>query len=108
LHTQCKYAQLQLSDLLSITKTATWIILKKARYLDGPFKCLFDGIANNILYQRVVSELANHETEFNFYKGEKTYPKKRNNPSIKLYKKISDIKKSLRSITIPTNRCHQK
>ena len=62
-------------------------------------------LANDIIVQRVVSELANHETEFNFYKGEKLIHKKEQHLQLSYYKKIGDVIKKYQDVVIfgPTN-----
>jgi hypothetical protein len=57
-------------------------------------------LANDIIVQRVVSELANHETEFNFYKGEKLIHKKEQHLQLSYYKKIGDIIKKYQDVVI--------
>ena len=62
-------------------------------------------LANDIIVQRVVSELANHETEFNFYKGEKLIHKKEQHLQLSYYNKIGDIIKKYQDVILfgPTN-----
>jgi hypothetical protein len=57
-------------------------------------------LANDIIVQRVVSELANHESEFNFYKGEKLIHKKEQHLQLSYYKKISDIIKKYQEVVL--------
>ena len=57
-------------------------------------------LANDIIVQKVVSELANHETEFNFYKGEKLIHKKEQHLQLRYYKKISDIIKNYQDVVL--------
>jgi hypothetical protein len=57
-------------------------------------------LANDIIVQRVVSELANHETEFNFYKGEKLIHKKEQHLQLSYYKKISEIIKKYQDVVL--------
>ena len=57
-------------------------------------------LANDIIVQRVVSELANHETEFNFYKGEKLIHKKEQHLQLRYYKKIGDIIKKYQDVVL--------
>jgi hypothetical protein len=57
-------------------------------------------LANDTIVQRVVSELANHETEFNFYKGEKLIHKKEQHLQLSYYKKISDIIKKYQNVVL--------
>jgi hypothetical protein len=57
-------------------------------------------LANDIIVQRVVSELANHETEFNFYKGEKLIHKKEQHLQLSYYKKIGDIIKKYQDVVL--------
>jgi stalled ribosome rescue protein Dom34 len=62
-------------------------------------------LANDIIVQRVVSELSNNETEFNFYKGEKLIHKKEQHLQLSYYKKIGDIIKKYQDVILfgPTN-----
>ena len=57
-------------------------------------------LANDIIVQRVVSELSNHETEFNFYKGEKLIHKKEQHLQLSYYKKIGDIIKKYQEVVL--------
>lgn len=58
-----------------------------------------------IVTNRVVSELSNHNTEYNFYKGEKLIHKKEQHLQLNYYKKIGDIIKKYQSVILfgPTN-----
>ena len=57
-------------------------------------------LANEIIVQRVVSELTNHETEFNFYKGEKLIHKKEQHLQLSYYKKIGEIIKKYQDVVL--------
>jgi hypothetical protein len=57
-------------------------------------------LANNKIVQRVVSEFANNETEFNFYKGEKLIHKKEQHLQLSYYKKIGDIIKEYQDVVL--------
>ena len=57
-------------------------------------------LANDIIVQRVVSELANPDAEFNFYKGEKLIHKKEQHLQLSYYKKISDIIKKYQEVVL--------
>ena len=57
-------------------------------------------LANDIIIQRVASELTNHETEFNFYKGEKLIHKKEQHLQLSYYKKIGDIIKKYQDVVL--------
>jgi hypothetical protein len=57
-------------------------------------------LANDIVVQRVVSELTNIDTEFNFYKGEKLVHKKEQHLQISYYKKIGDIIKKYQDVVL--------
>jgi hypothetical protein len=57
-------------------------------------------LANEIIVQKVVSELANHETEFNSYKGEKLVHKKEQHLQLSYYKKIGDVIKKYQDVVI--------
>ena len=57
-------------------------------------------LANDIIVQRVVSELANHETDFNFYKGEKLIHKKEQHLQLSYYKKIGEIIKKYQDVVL--------
>ena len=68
-------------------------------WMDHSNACLME-LANDIIVQRVVSELANNETEFNFYKGEKLTHKKEQHLQLSYYKKIGDIIKKYQDVVI--------
>jgi hypothetical protein len=57
-------------------------------------------LTNGIIVHRVVSELTNHETEFNFYKGEKLIHKKEQHLQLSYYKKIGDIIKKYQDVVL--------
>ena len=57
-------------------------------------------LANEIIVQKVVSELTNHETEFNFYKGEKLIHKKEQHLQLSYYNKIGDIIKKYQDVVL--------
>jgi len=57
-------------------------------------------LANEIIVQKVVSELTNHDTEFNFYKGEKLIHKKEQHLQLSYYKKIGDVIKKYQDVVI--------
>jgi hypothetical protein len=57
-------------------------------------------LANDIVVQRVVSELTNNDTEFNFYKGEKLVHKKEQHLQISYYKKIGEIIKKYQEVVL--------
>jgi hypothetical protein len=57
-------------------------------------------LANDIVVQKVVSELSNHETEFNYDKGEKLIHKKEQHLQLSYYKKIGDIIKKYQEVVI--------
>ncbi len=57
-------------------------------------------LANDMIIQRVVSELATQEGEFNFYKGEKLIHKKEQHLQLSYYKKISDIIKKYQDVIL--------
>ena len=57
-------------------------------------------LSNDIVVQRVVSELTNNETEFNFYKGEKLIHKKEQHLQLSYYKKIGDIIKKYQDVVL--------
>ena len=57
-------------------------------------------LANDMVIQRVVSELATKEAEFNFYKGEKLIHKKEQHLQLSYYKKISDIIKKYQDVIL--------
>lgn len=57
-------------------------------------------LTNDIIVQRIVSELANQETEFNFYKGEKLIHKKEQHLQLSYYKKIGDIIKKYQEVVL--------
>ena len=57
-------------------------------------------LTNDIIVNRVVSELTNHETEYNFYKGEKLLNKKARHQQLSFYKKIGDIIKKFQDVVL--------
>jgi len=57
-------------------------------------------LSNDIVVQRVISELTNNETEFNFYKGEKLIHKKEQHLQLRYYKKIGDIIKKYQDVLL--------
>jgi hypothetical protein len=57
-------------------------------------------LANDIIVQKVVSELTNPETEFNFYKGEKLVHKKEQHLQLSYYKKIGEIIKKYQDVVL--------
>ena len=57
-------------------------------------------LANEIIVQKVVSELTNPEAEFNFYKGEKLIHKKEQHLQLRYYKKIGDIIKKYQDVVL--------
>jgi hypothetical protein len=57
-------------------------------------------LTNGIIMHTVISELTNHETEFNFYKGEKLIHKKEQHLQLSYYKKIGDIIKKYQDVVL--------
>jgi hypothetical protein len=57
-------------------------------------------LTNGIIVHRVVSELTNNETEFNFYKGEKLIHKKEQHLQLNYYKKIGDFIKKYQDVVL--------
>jgi hypothetical protein len=57
-------------------------------------------LTNDIIVQRLVSELANPDTEFNFYKGEKLTHKKEQHLQLSYYKKIGEIIKKYQDVIL--------
>jgi len=57
-------------------------------------------LTNDIIVNRIVSELTNDETEFNFYKGEKLLNKKARHLQLSFYKKIGDIIKKYQDVLL--------
>jgi hypothetical protein len=55
---------------------------------------------NDIIVHRIVSELANHDAEFNFYKGEKLIHKKEQHLQLSYYKKIGEIIKKYQDVVL--------
>ena len=55
---------------------------------------------NDIIVHRIVSELTNHDEEFNFYKGEKLIHKKEQHLQLSYYKKIGDIIKKYQNVVL--------
>ncbi len=57
-------------------------------------------LANDIIVQRLVSELVNPDAEFNFYKGEKLTHKKEQHLQLSYYKKIGEIIKKYQDVVL--------
>jgi hypothetical protein len=57
-------------------------------------------LTNGIIVHRVVSELTNHETEFNFYKGEKLIHKKEQHLQLSYYNKLGNIIKKYQEVVL--------
>ena len=55
---------------------------------------------DTILTNCVVSELSDHESEFNFYKGEKLIHKKQHHLQLSYYKKLGDIIKKYQEVVL--------
>ena len=55
---------------------------------------------DTILTNSVVSELSDHESEFNFYKGEKLIHKKKQHLQLSYYKKLGDIIKKYQEVVL--------
>jgi hypothetical protein len=55
---------------------------------------------DKIVTNRVISELSNHEAEYNFYKGEKLIHKKEQHLQLNYYKKIGDIIKKYQDVVL--------
>jgi hypothetical protein len=55
---------------------------------------------SDIIVHRIVSELTNHDEEFNFYKGEKLIHKKEQHLQLSYYKKIGDIIKKYQNVVL--------
>jgi len=55
---------------------------------------------DTILTNSVVSELSDHESEFNFYKGEKLIHKKQRHLQLSYYKKLGDIIKKYQEVVL--------
>ena len=55
---------------------------------------------DTILTNSVVSELSDHESEFNFYKGEKLIHKKQQHLQLSYYKKLGDIIKKYQEVVL--------
>ena len=55
---------------------------------------------NDIIVHRIVSELTNHDTEFNFYKGEKLIHKKEQHLQLSYYRKLGDIIKKYQEVVL--------
>ena len=53
-----------------------------------------------IVTNSVVSELLDHDTEFNFYKGEKLIHKKKQHLQLSYYKKLGDIIKKYQEVVL--------
>jgi len=55
---------------------------------------------DTIITNSVVSELSDHESEFNFYKGEKLIHKKQQHLQLSYYKKLGDIIKKYQEVVL--------
>ena len=55
---------------------------------------------NDMIVHRIVSEFANQDAEFNFYKGEKLIHKKEQHLQLSYYKKIGDIIKKYQDVVL--------
>ena len=55
---------------------------------------------NDIIVHRIESELTNHDTEFNFYKGEKLIHKKEQHLQLSYYKTIGDFIKKYQDVVL--------
>ena len=55
---------------------------------------------DTILTNSVVSELSDHESEFNFYKGEKLIHNKEQHLQLSYYKKLGDIIKKYQEVVL--------
>jgi len=53
-----------------------------------------------IVTNRIVSELTNHEAEYNFYKGEKLIHKKEQHLQLSYYKKIGNVIKKYQDVVL--------
>jgi hypothetical protein len=53
-----------------------------------------------IVTKRIVSELTNHDAEFNFYKGEKLIHKKEQHLQLSYYKKLSNVIKKYKDVVL--------
>lgn len=94
-------SQLIGQDLISQKLIATTMdnIRKLRIWMDHSNAYLME-LANGIIAQRVVSELANHESEFNFYKGEKLIHKKEQHLQLDYYRKIGEIIKKYQNVLL--------
>jgi hypothetical protein len=69
-------------------------------YMDHSHAFLMELKNGTILTNSVVSELSDHETDFNFYKGEKLVHKKEQYLQLSYYKKLGDIIKKYQEVVL--------
>ena len=76
------------------------IIKQLGIWMDHSNAFLMELKNDTILTNCVVSELSDHESEFNFYKGEKLIHKKQQHLQLSYYKKLGDIIKKYQDVVL--------
>jgi len=76
------------------------IIKRLGIWMDHSNAFLMELKNDTILTNCVVSELSDHESEFNFYKGEKLIHKKQQHLQLSYYKKLGDIIKKYQDVVL--------
>jgi len=76
------------------------IIKQLGIWMDHSNAFLMELKNDTILTNCVVSELSDHESEFNFYKGEKLIHKKQQHLQLSYYKKLGDIIKKYQEVVL--------
>jgi len=76
------------------------IIKRLGIWMDHSNAFLMELKNDTILTNCVVSELSDHESEFNFYKGEKLIHKKQQHLQLSYYKKLGDIIKKYQEVVL--------
>jgi len=69
-------------------------------WMDHSNAYLMDLTNDIIVTNRIVSELTNHEAEFNFYMGEKLIHKKEQHLQLSYYKKIGNVIKKYQDVVL--------
>jgi len=69
-------------------------------WMDHSKAYLMELTNNTIVTNSVVSELSDHETEFNFYKGEKLMHKKEQHLQLSYYRKLGEIIKKYQEVVL--------
>jgi hypothetical protein len=75
-------------------------IKKLGIWMDHSNAYLMELTNDIIVTNRIVSELTNHEAEYNFYKGEKLIHKKEQHLQLSYYKKIGNVIKKYQDVVL--------